>query len=1235
MKRILRSLFFAVLMLAATVSANAAVSITSVKGWFESGYVTWQTAAGQSYDVYVRPEGGTYAKLDKELVRNYGSYGRADMVGLKAGNYQFKVVASNGDEAESNVFTAVAHDRNGFAHYNRSEGVGAYNNDGTLKANARVLYVTANNAKTVSLDMQTDSKGTMSTRTGLQDIIQAYEKGQEKRPLAVRIIGTIKKGDMDSFGSSAEGLQVKGNGSSKAIANLTIEGIGNDATIHGFGILCRSISSVEFRNFAIMLCMDDCLSLDTDNKNIWIHNMDFYYGGTGGDADQAKGDGTVDIKGKSSHVTVSYNHFFDSGKCSLGGMKSETTDCWMTYHHNWFDHSDSRHPRIRTAFYHCYNNYYDGNAKYGVGVTSGGSSFVESNYFRNCKYPMLSSKQGTDAEGDGTFSGEASGVNKAFNNKIINPKKVQYWSAEADADGKWDAVLVETRDDAVSQKAYSGGTSYNNEADAEARKAVPASAIDAVENVALICRGEFTGREGLGAGRIDGDSFKWTFDYINQDANYAVITELKSEVVNYKSTLVGFFDGTILNNGGATAYVDGGDGKGKTQAIDEHTPAPSWGADVPEDDTKQKLVIGGIEGDYFWFNAANDAQTQQYIADGVITWSEGCSYGTDKAASSSDGTFVDPKTGAITLVKSTGAVTFYHADYISMVDINYTRSGSTTADVLASADGISFQKVGSFSSKVKGNFSVKQSLPDDMKYVRILNTSGGTLYVHGIKVYAPGEEEPDERQASDLAVTPAQVSLNVGETKQLSYTSSSTGAVSYASSNTKVATVENGLITAVAPGTTTIVVAQLGDETYKPGNVSVAVTVTDPRAESQFAVTSAAEVSVKEGQTSQITTTGAAGAVTYTSSKTSVATVSETGLITAVAAGTAVITVADAGSENVKGATKTVSVTVTKDMTGKVVVTFNKPASGKTPVSTEPSLVSFGGTTNYKDGAYGEYAYGVKLESATEIYITPSANAEITLVFDVAAKRSYLDGEEITSDANGEYKFNGVGGKKYTLKKKDSVNLYAVIFDFKGGDDPNPPTPTDESLINFPTKHDGVEAKGSSVDSGTTIQLKNAYIGKVDGVDTPGNGIILSVKDGFKKGDVVSVAGTITVKADDASYDKKIVTTAALATITEENTADIFYTYAPFANTNQSGVGTAGEQQYTLEDDYPELWIVRSGSTTATVTLIKVVRHTSTGISTLVEVKTNGNIYTLDGRRVQNTQRGQMYIMNGKKFIAK
>ena len=64
-------------------------------------------------------------------------------------------------------------------------------------------------------------------------------------------------------------------------------------------------------------------------------------------------------------------------------MKSESGPNYITYHHNWFDHSDSRHARVRTMSVHMYNNYYDGNAKYGVGSTMGSSIYIENNYFRN------------------------------------------------------------------------------------------------------------------------------------------------------------------------------------------------------------------------------------------------------------------------------------------------------------------------------------------------------------------------------------------------------------------------------------------------------------------------------------------------------------------------------------------------------------------------------------------------------------------------------------------------------------------------------------------------------------------------------------------------------------------------------------------------------------------------------------------------------------------------------------
>lgn len=433
------------------------IQITEAKGWQESAYLKWAPFEGaSSYNVYVDDK-----KIDAQLVRQYKSYYRADVLGLKEGTYSVKVVPVNADGAEiagantASNLVVKSYNREGFAHF-KYAGVGAYNNDGTLKAGAKVLYITAKTAKTVSTTVNT---GKQETITGLQSIIDAYSKGKDKTPIAFRIIGKVNLSDLDHISSSAEGLQVKG-----AMMNMTFEGVGDDATVYGFGFLLREAESVEFRNFAIMRCLDDAMSLDTDNSHVWIHNMDLFYGKKGGAADQAKGDGTVDIKGDSKYVTVAYNRFWDNGKASMCGMKSETGENWITYHHNWFDHSDSRMARVRTMSVHMYNNYYQHNDVYGIGATSGSSIFMESNYFDAVKRPIMSSLQGTDAMGDGTFSGEKGGLIKAYGNVFTNKPANFSYIPYAENNTSFDAYEVSNPSEQVptSVKTLVGGTSYNN-----------------------------------------------------------------------------------------------------------------------------------------------------------------------------------------------------------------------------------------------------------------------------------------------------------------------------------------------------------------------------------------------------------------------------------------------------------------------------------------------------------------------------------------------------------------------------------------------------------------------------------------------------------------------------------------------------------------------------------------------------------------------------------------------------
>lgn len=529
------------------------IQITEAKGWQESAYLKWAPFEGaSSYNVYVGDK-----KIDAQLIRQYASYYRADVLGLKAGTYSVKVVPVNAEGTEitgantASNLVVKSFNREGFAHF-KYDGVGAYNNDGTLKAGAKVLYITAKTAKTVSTTVNT---GKSETITGLQSIIDAYSKGKDKTPIAFRIIGKVSLSDLDHISSSAEGLQVKG-----ATMNMTFEGVGDDATVYGFGFLLREAVSVEFRNFAIMRCLDDAMSLDTKNSHVWIHNMDLFYGKKGSAADQAKGDGTVDIKGDSKYVTVAYNRFWDNGKASMCGMTSESGENWITYHHNWFDHSDSRMARIRTMSVHMYNNYYQHNDVYGIGATSGSSVFMESNYFDAVKRPIMSSLQGTDAKGDGTFSGEDGGLIKAYGNVFANKPDNFSYIPYAENNTSFDAYEVSDPSEQVpaSVKTLVGGTSYNN-FDTNS-SLMYAYAADKAEDVPSIVEG-FYGAGRLNHGDID---FAIPDETVVTNGHQQPLPALASLLDSYTSGVVKVFgESNAAGEGGTTGGGEtGGSGEG-------------------------------------------------------------------------------------------------------------------------------------------------------------------------------------------------------------------------------------------------------------------------------------------------------------------------------------------------------------------------------------------------------------------------------------------------------------------------------------------------------------------------------------------------------------------------------------------------------------------------------------------------------------------------------------------------
>ena len=516
------------------INRNAqSTTINNFGGGLEVAYAEWENIdEATGYNVYVKQsEQGesAYTQVDTELIRKYeGDYWRVDVLGLEKGTYTLKIVPIiNGQEnIESQLVTndiqVEAHDRTGFAWVN-GETNGAYNANGTLKQNAVVLYVTEETKDTISLDVVTNSKGETTNAQGLQNILDLYKKGYDSRPLNIRIIGKVTDPSVLDGGD----IVISGNSASKRLScGMTIEGVGEDATAYGYGIRIKNASNIEIRNLAIMLSDSDegdNIGLQQENDHIWVHNCDFFYGEAGSDSDQAKGDGALDCK-KSTYVTFSYNHFFDNGKVNLLGLSEDTTEgLYITYHHNWYDHSDSRHPRCRFYSAHVYNNYYDGNAKYGIGACLGSSVFAESNYFRNCVKPMMISMQGSDTSG--TFSSEDGGMIKAYNNYMVGQKSyIAYTENHEDFDAYEVSTATETVPSSVT--SLKGGNTYNNFDTSDIMYTytadTPEKAKEKVEKY---------------AGRLNGGDFKWEFTS-EDDEDDGVNADLKEALENYETSLL-------------------------------------------------------------------------------------------------------------------------------------------------------------------------------------------------------------------------------------------------------------------------------------------------------------------------------------------------------------------------------------------------------------------------------------------------------------------------------------------------------------------------------------------------------------------------------------------------------------------------------------------------------------------------------------------------------------------------
>ena len=327
------------------INSSSATVISSCEGYEEGLYAEITPVSGLDdgdYKVYYKLHGGAAAwtAVDSQLVRSSGDVIRADVLGIAAGVYDVKTEAEGKAAAVKENITVTNYDRSGYAHFDATEGVGAYNNDGTPKNNAIIVYVNDSNKNTVTVN-GISGKG----------IVNIIKNAKADHPLIVRVLGQISAATWKSIDYNSDGKyssknklpesEVKGKNGSKLptdnnlltqeklidggyneldtskytelenlsskikyssgeydsawnncsiseVENVTVEGVGTDAKIFQWGFTWAKCNNIEVRNLTFEDYTEDACSFEGDqnasslgefnSKHLWVHHNTFLEG---------------------------------------------------------------------------------------------------------------------------------------------------------------------------------------------------------------------------------------------------------------------------------------------------------------------------------------------------------------------------------------------------------------------------------------------------------------------------------------------------------------------------------------------------------------------------------------------------------------------------------------------------------------------------------------------------------------------------------------------------------------------------------------------------------------------------------------------------------------------------------------------------------------------------------------------------------------------------------------------
>ncbi|CAG9001427.1 MAG: Pectate trisaccharide-lyase [Candidatus Celerinatantimonas neptuna] len=233
---------------------------------------------------------------------------------------------------------------------------------------------------------------TVYATTGTEINEAMCDRDSDDTSLIIYVTGTINHSNTTkvrgSCNTRADAIQFKG------VSNISLIGTSSGATLDQIGVHIRDSSNIIIRNLTIKNVKKsgsptsnggDAIGIEKDVHNIWIdHNR---LEASGGEDDGY--DSLIDMKNNTKYVTVSYNYLYDSGRGGLiGHSDSDSTNTYITFHHNYYKDIDSRMPLLRFGTAHSYDNYFYNIAKSGMNPRIGGKIKAENNYFKDAQNPI-------------------------------------------------------------------------------------------------------------------------------------------------------------------------------------------------------------------------------------------------------------------------------------------------------------------------------------------------------------------------------------------------------------------------------------------------------------------------------------------------------------------------------------------------------------------------------------------------------------------------------------------------------------------------------------------------------------------------------------------------------------------------------------------------------------------------------------------------------------------------------